>query len=102
MGGSSYKCSHCGKWFLQRGALRSHIASKHRENLRVGDRVAALPDTTAAIFSEGRIGKIAELRDPRAYSGNDSKNLVRWGEETILMGFSPEDVRKVDEKTPSA
>lgn len=64
--------------------------------IRVGSKVVARPDTTAAMWAEGRTGVVAELRDPRPYSGNDSKNLIRWGDEIILLGFRPEEVEVVE------
>lgn len=62
---------------------------------KVGSRVVALPSTTSSIWAEGRVGVIAELRDPKEYSGNDSKNLIRWGDDTILMGFNPNDIEEL-------
>jgi hypothetical protein len=64
-------------------------------DLRAGDTVTAVAGTTSALWAEGRTGVIAEVRDPKPYSGNDSKNLVRWGDETILVGFRPDEVEKV-------
>lgn len=66
------------------------------ETLRAGDLVEAIPDTTAALWAEGRIGRVAEVRDPKPYSGNGSNNLVRWGDETILLGFRHHEVRKIE------
>lgn len=65
------------------------------ENLRAGDLVEALPDTTAALWAEGRTGRIAEVRDPKPYSSNDSNNLVRWGDDPILLGFRPSELTLV-------
>ena len=63
---------------------------------RIGSRVRAKPGTVAAIFAEGTIGVIAELRDPKAYSGNDSNNLIRWENgEGILFGFRLDEVEEV-------
>lgn len=56
--------------------------------LRPGDRVRAVPGSTSALWAEGSVGVIAEVRD--RLGGN---NLVRWEEGTgILMGFKPDDV----------
>lgn len=60
--------------------------------LKAGDRVRAIQDTRAAFWAEGRIGTIAELRDPVSYSGNDSNNLIRWDGDVILIGFDPYEV----------
>lgn len=64
-------------------------------DLRAGDIVTAVASTTSALWAEGRTGRVAEVRDPKAYSGNDSKNLIRWGDDPILMGFRPDEVIKV-------
>lgn len=29
MGGQSFQCPHCGKWFMERKALSDHAKSKH-------------------------------------------------------------------------
>jgi len=50
-------------------------------SLKAGDKVVAIDGTIAALFAEGRVGVIAELRDTKAYSGNDSNNLIRWGDD---------------------
>lgn len=62
--------------------------------MKYGDIIEALPGTSAAAMSEGRLGKVVEVRDPHAYSDNDSRNLVRWGDDPILCGFHPEHVIK--------
>lgn len=62
--------------------------------MRAGDRVRAIPGTVAAMFAEGRLGTVAEVRDPKGYSGNDSNNLIRWDGDSILLGFRPEEVEK--------
>lgn len=59
--------------------------------LRFGDLVTAKPGTTSALWSEGRVGVVVGLTDPR-YGG---PNLVRWGDDLVLMGFNPRDVEKV-------
>ena len=59
---------------------------------RTGDKVKAIQGTVTALFAEGRTGTIAEVRDPKAYSGNDSNNLIRWGDDSCLMGFRQEEV----------
>ena len=66
------------------------------QNLKSGDRIKALPGTITEVLSYGQIGVVAEVRDPKGYSGNNSNNLVRWGAEEILMGFTPEDVTKIE------
>lgn len=65
--------------------------------LKPNDLVEAIPGTTSAMWAEGRRGRVAEVRDPAAYSGNDSKNLIRWGDDPILLGFRPSEVVKVEE-----
>lgn len=66
--------------------------------LRAGDRVTAVAGTTSAIWSEGTVGVVAEVRDHKPYSGNDSKNLVRWDEgRGILMGFRHSEVVRAEE-----
>lgn len=66
-------------------------------NLKAGDKIIALPNTVSAIWAEGSVGIVAEVRDPKPYSGNDSNNLVRWQNgEGILLGFSVHDVELVD------
>lgn len=30
MGGQSYKCPMCNRWFLAKGALRDHLKGKHK------------------------------------------------------------------------
>jgi len=59
------------------------------------DKIKAKPGTAAAIMSEGQIGIVMEVRDPKGYSGNNSNNLVRWGTDEICCGFHPEDVEVV-------
>lgn len=63
--------------------------------MKYGDTIRALPGTVAYMSSEGRTGKVVEVRDPKPYSGNNSNNLVRWDGDTILMGFHPEQVEVV-------
>lgn len=63
--------------------------------IRAGDTIKARTGTTTDLFAEGREGVVAEVRDPKPYSGNNSNNLVRWGNDSILMGFTPSDVFKV-------
>lgn len=66
-------------------------------DLRYGDRVEALPGTTSALWAEGRTGVVVELARPTHLSWDaGSCNLIRWGDETIVMGFRPDEVRKVD------
>lgn len=60
--------------------------------IRFGDSIEALEGTTTAIFAEGRTGVVVS-----APSGRSSRGLVRWGDETILMGFHAENVRVVQE-----
>lgn len=31
MGGQSFKCPQCERWFLARGALHNHLLDKHKE-----------------------------------------------------------------------
>lgn len=31
MGGQSFKCPHCNKWFLEKRALYEHLVGKHDE-----------------------------------------------------------------------
>lgn len=59
-------------------------------DIRFGDRIRALPGTTSAIFAEGRVGVVAS-----SPSGRSNRGLVRWGDETILMGFYAESVEVV-------
>jgi hypothetical protein len=67
-------------------------------DLKIGDRVTANVGSVDAIFAEESIGVVAELKDPKPYSGNDSNNLVRWKNgEGILMGFDPNDVSKIND-----
>lgn len=64
--------------------------------LKYGDKVKAIDGTTAAIFAEGRTGVIAEVRTDNRYSWNTSQNLLRWGNENILMGFRHDEVVLID------
>lgn len=69
-----------------------------KSEVRCGSRVVAKPNTIAALFSEGTVGFVAELRDPKNYSGNDSRNLVRWDDGAgILMGFRLDEVELAEE-----
>lgn len=63
--------------------------------LKVGQRVRAKRGSVSEIWSEGGLGTIAELRDPKGYSGNDSNNLIRWDSSQILMGFRQDEVYPV-------
>ena len=66
---------------------------------KVGDKVIAYPNSTSEIWSNGTVGVIAEIRDERAYSGNDSNNLIRWNNgEGILVGFHPNDILPVGDR----
>lgn len=58
---------------------------------KVGDKVKAIDGSVAAIFAEGQVGTIAEIRDPKAGSWNTSNNLIRWG-DGCLLGFRHEEV----------
>lgn len=61
-------------------------------SIKVGDRVKALPNTVAMIWSDGRAGTVKEVVDPKPYSGNDSNNLVRWDGSEINLGFRHNEV----------
>lgn len=61
----------------------------------VGDIIKAITGTTTDLFAEGREGVVLEVKDPKSYSGNDSNYLVRWGNDSVVMGFTPSNVFKV-------
>lgn len=63
--------------------------------IRSGGIIKAIQGSTDDIFAEGRSGVVAEVRDPKPYSGNSSNNLVRWGSDEILMGFDPNNVEVI-------
>lgn len=65
------------------------------QKLKSGDRIRAIEGTVSALFADGRDGTVAEVRDPKGYSGNNSNNLVRWDGSIILMGFHPDQVTLV-------
>lgn len=54
----------------------------------------ALAGSVAAIFAEGRVGRVAEVKRPE-WGRDAGQNLLRWGDEPILMGFSPDEVEEV-------
>jgi len=60
--------------------------------LHYGDKVTAVEGTPSEWLARGREGVICELRDVSDACAN---NLLRWGYETITMGFYPENVSKV-------
>ena len=64
--------------------------------IRYGDTIEAIPGTVAAMSAEGRLGRVVEVRDPKGYSGNNSNNLVVWGDDIIYTGFHMDQVRKVE------
>ena len=65
--------------------------------LKAGDKVKAIQGTVAAMWSEGQVGTVLEVRDPKPYSGNDSNNLVRWGEDGSRLGFRHSEVELIKE-----
>jgi len=67
------------------------------KRITYGSVVKAKPGTVAEIFSDGTNGIVAELRDPKPYSGNDSNNLIRWNNgKGILMGFRIDEVEVIN------
>lgn len=63
--------------------------------IRFNDTIQAREGTVTAIFAEGRIGVVVETPGPTG------RGLVRWGDETIFMGFHTENVELVH-ATPAA
>lgn len=66
------------------------MAHQNIESIRVGDRIAAHPNSVSDIFAEGRQGVVVGLPP---WSNN---RLVRWDGDPILMGFHYEDVYVVE------
>ena len=67
------------------------------KRITYGSVVKAKPGTVAEIFSDGTNGIVAELRDPKPYSGNDSNNLIRWNDgKGSLMGFRIDEVEVIN------